>query len=88
MNPRPTIGRIVHYLLSESDCEKIMRRRADGAYIGIPVDPGEKVAMIVTRVGLPNEGINGRCVLDGTDEYWVTEVFEGEEPGTWQFSSY
>lgn len=32
--PTVTIGRIVHYVLSEQDAQQIMRRRTDGSSIG------------------------------------------------------
>ena len=38
MEPKPTIGRIVHYTLSESDAEQINRRRTTGHSIKDRID--------------------------------------------------
>lgn len=63
--PVPTIGRVVHYWLSEQDAEQINRRRADDRvyqseqpreatgyvrHTGNVVQAGELYPMVITRV--------------------------------------
>jgi hypothetical protein len=62
------------------------------AHIGNTVVAGDTVSMTVVRVwhdvGKYQRGIsvlNGQCLLDGNDQYWVTSVHEGEGPGTWSW---
>lgn len=80
----PSIGRIVHYALTEKDVADITRRRddyklaerpADGAqaHVGNPVAVNDVVALQITRVW-PNGLVNGQAVLDGTDTLWVTSA--------------
>lgn len=90
----PSIGRIVHYTLSEQDAIEINRRRADakskylgrsdGAqlHLGNRVEPGEVYPMMITRVwgDQPGSAVNGQVHLDGTDLHWVTSVSVGEGP--------
>jgi len=98
--PQISIGRIVHYVLTEQDVRDIERRRVtnpaqswiEGAqrHVGNPVSMGQILPMIVV-VLWPNEhgpnydGINGQVLLDGNDSYWVTSIKEGAEPGTWRW---
>lgn len=95
---KPTIGRIVHYRLSEEDATKINERRAHArhnlermrvekpgfqAHFGNPVAEGTVVAMVVTAVWTEN-CINGKCLLDGTDSYWVTSRMNSDDAnGHW-----
>ena len=93
-----TIGRIVHYILSEQDAENINRRRVAKPYdpgwppgaqahVGNFVKAGEIVPMIVCVVWTnePNSGVNGQAFLDGNDSLWVTSAQQGTTPGTWQW---
>lgn len=97
----PTIGQTVLYKLSESDAERINRRRGAKpwsdpnwshgaqAHVGNPVSAGEVVPLVIVRVW-PNEyddapGVNGQAILDGNDSLWVTSAREGSEPGTWHW---
>ena len=99
---KPSIGRIVHYRLTEQDAVVTNRRRArhltgwpmgTQAHVGNGVVLGELVPLIVTQVW-PNEhrldldGVNGQCILDGNDSLWVTSVKEGVEPGTWRWPAH
>ncbi len=87
----PTVGRIVHYKLSETDVQRIWQHRAEqtGCH-GNPVSPGEVVPMIIAVVW-PNEygenvpGVNGQAFLDGNDSLWVTSAKEGMEAGQWSW---
>jgi hypothetical protein len=95
----PTIGRIVLYRLTEQDAGKINKRRddarknmlehqarADGSqiHVGNRVNAGEEVAMVIVAVHGPAM-VNGKCLLDGSDDYWATSVKAGEGPGTWSW---
>lgn len=88
----PSIGRIVHYCLTEQNAAEIMRRRTTGAdiaaripskewpvgaqaHVGNFVAPGDVFPMVIVRVWPSETGsVNGRVILDGTDEYWATSV--------------
>lgn len=100
--PVPTIGRIVHYRLSQSDVERIGERRRSMNRLMPPaqreINPGfmargnivvegTVVAMIIVAVwgDQPDSAVNGRCLLDGTDDHWATSVYAGEGPGTWSW---
>jgi hypothetical protein len=81
----PTVGRIVHYRLSESDVQsiKFARSAAGGMYPqGNPVAPGDTYPAVVVRTfGGPN--VNLQVLLDGPDSFWATSRPEGDGPGTW-----
>jgi hypothetical protein len=88
---KPSIGRIVHYQLTEQDAAEITRRRTDGpsiaariaegkwptgaqAHVGNPVKAGDVFPMVIVRVWDASEqgAVNGRVLLDGSDEFWAT----------------
>ena len=96
------IGRIVHYVLTEQDAIEINRRRVAGvghsenwpagaqAHYGNLVIEHEHVPMVITLVRDYNGRVNGKCLLDGNDDLWVTSrmpnVEEGYHvPGTWHW---
>ncbi len=93
----PTIGRIVHYRLSEQDAAQINKRRADATshmpehrensngvviHIGNSVWPGDVYALVITRTW-GGTVVNGQVLLDGSDTLWVASVTEGEGPRNW-----
>lgn len=93
----PTIGRIVHYQLSQYDADAINKRRADWqvncrengtpqtghvAHVGNSAAEGQYFpAVVVASWG--GTTVNLQVILDGTDTYWATSRHEGDEPGTW-----
>lgn len=94
----PSIGRIVHYVLTEGDAAKMNARyddaqrnvdamRADRpgfqAHAGNHVVAGEAVPMIIVKVW--PDSVNGQALLDGNDSLWVTSVHEGDGPGKWSW---
>jgi hypothetical protein len=87
---QPTIGRIVHYRLSEADAAAINRRRAgcatrdgvDVQTLGNHAAEGDVCpATVVRTFGGP--AANLQVHLDGTDAYWATSRSEGDGPGYW-----
>ena len=101
----PTLGRIIHYTLTQQDVDQIMRRRTSAseiasrmaatppgwpagaqAHIGNTVRPGQIVPVIIVAVW-SEVCINGRAMLDGTDEYWVSSAMFSPEPnqGMWHW---
>lgn len=89
---QPTIGRIVHYRLSEEDVDRIATRRAlvvtqDGHERGNSVYEGLTCPAVVVAVSTP-EVVNLQVLLDGDGSHWATsrpEAREGPMPGTWSW---
>lgn len=80
---QPTIGRIVHYTLTEADAEQINHRRESSfVLVGNRASVGDVYpAQIVRCFGGP--AVNLQVALDGTDHYWATSRSQGEGPGFW-----
>lgn len=81
-----TVGRIVHYQLSEGDVAAIDQKyprvtSADAARRN-PVKVGDVCAAVVVAV-FSESCANLRVLLDGTDTYWATSRSEGTAPGSW-----
>lgn len=97
--PVPSVGRIVHYTLTEADAEAINRRRADAAnslaqhreaadgtqvHAGNRAKEGDVLPMLIVRVWNEVPGtVNGQVFLDGNDTLWVTSVTPGDGPRRW-----
>jgi hypothetical protein len=96
---KPTIGRVVHYKLSDYDAEAINRRRFDFAaaapantgfqgHVGNRAEAGQVFPATIVRVFDP-EGDTGtsnlQVSLDGNDTYWATSRKAGDEEGTWSW---
>jgi hypothetical protein len=82
-----TIGRLVHYTLSEYDAKKINKRRLDALeanrshtedgvqiHVGNPPHEGDVLPMVVVKTYEDSDQVNGQVYLDGNDTYWVTSV--------------
>ncbi|MEV8601754.1 hypothetical protein AB0465_17965 [Streptomyces griseoviridis] len=91
----PTIGRTVHYRVTQYDAERINKRRKDayksGAYaeengtiapFGNDVAEGQIFPAVVVRVW-SGDLVNLQVLMDGNDTYWATSRSEGEDPGQW-----
>lgn len=86
----PSVGRIVHYTLSEQDAALIAARRAAQAFpAGIvgqhnAVSPGDTYPAVVVRT-FGGSAANLKVLLDGDDTYWATSRCEGQpdEQGCW-----
>ena len=55
-------------------------------HVGNQVVAGEHVLMVIVKVWNKESGyINGKCLLDGNDGYWVTSVSPGDGPHSWHW---
>ena len=91
----PTIGRIVHYCLTEQDAECINRRRVNYHldpsnegfifHTGNVANAGDVFPAMAVRVNDDGASVNAQVLLDGNDTLWVTSVVEsvGAVPGGW-----
>jgi hypothetical protein len=98
---KPSVGRIVHYVLSEQNADGVNRRRADASrnmaahrdradggqvHIGNVAEAGQVCPLVIVRVW-SGELVNGQVLLDGNDTLWVSSMRLGEpdELGTWHW---
>jgi hypothetical protein len=81
--PVPTVGRIVHYTLTEQDVERVRAGRFATAANEVGV--GDTFAAVVVRIWsqFPEPQCNLQVLLDGPDTLWVTSSKQGTKPGTW-----
>lgn len=99
-SPKPTLGRIVHYYLTQDDARSINARREDAqiadpgrnrtgvmVHIGNRVRAGQVVPAIIVRVWGDHDGaaVNLKCMLDGTDSLWVCSVYQGAKEGSYDW---
>jgi hypothetical protein len=77
-----TIGRIVHYKLSESDAALIQSKHQDRSSCN-QVSAGDVFPAMIVRVWGTGEHINLQVFLDGDCSYWATSRPEGDESGRW-----
>lgn len=94
---QPSVGRIVHYRLTEQDANDINRRRKDHheicrsgdrsgfvGHVGNRVAEGDLFPAVIVRVWDESTvTCNLQVLLDGTDTYWATSRAEGTEAGRW-----
>lgn len=79
----PTIGRIVHYTLSESDANAIRSARiglTSGTYNNVAA--GQVYPAIVVRT-FGGSAANLKVLLDGPDTFWATSRSEGDGECRW-----
>ncbi|GAA4002736.1 hypothetical protein GCM10022631_11820 [Deinococcus rubellus] len=95
----PSIGRIVHYVLSAQDADQINRRRTTGPSIAERIKDEQWPLGAQAHIGnRAEEGqhvaaivvnvfgpatCNLQCFLDGNDVFWATSQLEGSAPSTW-----
>lgn len=96
---KPTLGRIVLYVLTAADAEAINASRGDELtpQRGNRAEEGQIFPSMVVAV-LPddvtnaavNPAINLKVQLDGTDTYWATSRYMSDDkaPGTWHWMEY
>jgi hypothetical protein len=83
-----SIGRVVHYTLTEGDVAEIGEQYpiGDPTVRRNPVRAGQKFpADVVAVFGVASSAntANLQVKLDGNCAYWATSRIEGTEPGTW-----
>lgn len=89
----PSIGRNVHYTLSQADVTMINRRRTNGGrdvrssgeqvHVGRPVSPGDIFPSVVVKVEVQPIVGDGPAIalqvfLDGNDVLWVPSCEQAE----------
>ncbi|MEU4332345.1 hypothetical protein [Nonomuraea dietziae] len=83
----PTIGRIVHYTLSEYDAQQIERQRplvVDGRQVRNSAQAGDVFPALIVRTFDPSVStVNLKILFDGEGEYWATSRQEGDGEGRW-----
>lgn len=87
----PTLGRVLRYCLTESDCGLIRANRTARGMGGNSVRPGQTFPAIVVSVNDNLGSLNLQVALDGPDLLWVTSAHRDEaaraaqSPGTWRW---
>lgn len=95
---KASTGRIVLYVLSQTDCAAINQQRCRRKVAGLvgehespgnPVVPGDIVPAIIVRVWNAESGLmNGQALLDGPDSLWIMSRHRDDETktqGTWHW---
>lgn len=55
-------------------------------HVGNQAEAGMHVPMVIVRVWSQETGmVNGKALLDGNDDLWVTSRALGDGPGTWHW---
>ncbi|MFE2469698.1 hypothetical protein [Streptomyces mirabilis] len=83
---QPTIGRIVHYTLSQQDADEINRRRTHRVTrTGNDARGGDVYPAMIVRIfgDTPESAVNLQVFLDGSDSHWATSRTLGEGPFHW-----
>lgn len=95
---QPTIGRVVHYTLSEHDADEINRRRQEfrasgnayahsgfAGHVGNEAREGDVYPAMIVRIfgDTPESAVNLQVVLDGNDTFWATSRTLGDGPSHW-----
>lgn len=76
----PTVGRIVHYIATESDAKAWNSVQSSKNAI----HEGDHLAAIVVRIWSP-QTVNLQVLPDGEGSYWKTSIHDGEQPGSWHW---
>lgn len=96
---KPTVGRIVHYTLTETDAREINRRRQDAVdsdvslmatglqmHYGMLASAGEVLPMVVTKTREGDNRICGQVYLNGNDtlfKHWVAMISYNDPDNPW-----
>jgi hypothetical protein len=83
MGQTPTIGRIVHYKLSEQDALSINDKRIKDQTSGNVAYKGDVYPAMIVRTWGKQAGVSVQLqvYLDGPDTYWATSRLEGDAEG-------
>lgn len=68
----PSVGRIVHYVLSDTDVASINDQRSKSGGRGNTPVAGQHYAAILVCTWAGASSANLQVFLDGTDTYWAT----------------
>jgi hypothetical protein len=84
----PTVGRTVLYMMNAYNVQMVVQRRSfsaghPGELHGNEPAVGDVYPMVIVRTwgSAANSAVNGKVLLDGNDELWVTSVACGESQG-------
>lgn len=82
---KPSVGRIVHYTLSQQDTDEINRRRVDSPQTGNHVREGDVFPAMIVRIfgETPASAVNPQVFLDGDDSFWATSRTLGDGSFHW-----
>jgi len=95
-----TVGRVVHYVLSEKDAQIINDRNAIGNDLSLEerilalvyhggnrVREGQHCAMVIVHIWNSEGFINGKVLLDGLSDFWATSLYYSDlkVPGSWHW---
>ena len=96
MNQSPiTVGNVVHYCMSETDCNDVRHQRllngqtSNSGTVGNEPQPGSVYPAIAVSVWDPETNL--QVFLDGPDNYWAArrliDESDGDEPtpGSWRW---
>jgi hypothetical protein len=75
------LGQIMLFRLGSNQLARINAEHITGAHCN-SYQLGDQVPMIVVR-DWGDEMVNGKLLLDGDFDLWVTSAREGTEPGQW-----
>lgn len=90
-------GRIVHYVLSEGDADKVNTMHGVDTefgfstgyqrHVGSKMEAGEHVPAMIVKICSDEGMVNLQCLLDGNDSLWVTSCRYSEKPesGLWHW---
>lgn len=86
----PTVGRIVHYRLSEYDAKLIDEQTpyvVDGRQVRNAVRAGTVLSALIVQAwgDKPGSAVNLKVFLDGAGEYWATSRHAGDGEGCWSW---
>jgi hypothetical protein len=86
--PMPTIGRIVHYTLTDHDAQAIATKfpqMVDGVQVRNSASAGDVFPAVIVRAWPGDVAVNLKVMLDGYAEHWVTSRSEGQHSGSWSW---
>lgn len=83
--PVPSLGRIVHYTMSDQDVTVANHRRRLLGARGNDAISERTYPLIITAVYADDAVVllSGQVLLDGDSTYWIASVREGTGPGAW-----
>lgn len=80
---KPTVGRIIHYVVTEADRAHVEALKATGIEIN-PLSTLQHLPAIVI-VPWSELTVNAQVLLDGATVLWKTSITQGTVPGTWHW---